>query len=289
MVSQLDSRIEIVTPENIAFEYRLAGPFRRLPAYLIDFALRAGVLYAAGVVLPAGFGLIGAERLGIGMVLVCWFLLSWFYGGFFETYWNGQTPGKRVMKLRVLTADGQPITGLQAVLRNVLRAVDSLPLVPIPGDELFRPVLPLYILGLLAAAMSDRFQRLGDLVCGTIVIVELPQRLHGLAQVTDEGAIELARSLPADISIDRALARALAAYVERRRVFAVSRRSEIARALGEPLCARYSLPPDTSHDLLLMALYYRAFISDRVVREDAASMGIPAPARAAALPGGSSA
>ena len=51
----------------------------------------------------------------------CFFLVSWFYGGFFEAYWNGQTPGKRIMGLRVLSTNGRPINGYQAVLRNLLR------------------------------------------------------------------------------------------------------------------------------------------------------------------------
>src|SRR5262249_43608579 len=156
---------------------------------------------------------------GIGLTCVTWFLLSWFYGGLFETYWNGQTPGKRIMKLRVVTAEGQPITALQAVLRNVLRSVDALPLVPIPWAENLTPFLPVYMLGLVATAVSNRFQRLGDLTCGTIVIIEESQRLHGLAQVSDAKAIELARSLPASCVLDRGLTRALAAYVERRRIF----------------------------------------------------------------------
>jgi len=60
----------------------------------------------------------GAGGVGLSVILVAWFGLSWFYGGFFETVWNGQTPGKRLLGLRVLTVEGQPINALQAVLRN---------------------------------------------------------------------------------------------------------------------------------------------------------------------------
>ena len=55
-------------------------------------------------------------------------MLFWFYGGLFETFWNGQTPGKRLLGIRVITLDGQPINALQAILRNVLRIVDAQPL-----------------------------------------------------------------------------------------------------------------------------------------------------------------
>ena len=74
----------------------------------------------------------------------------------FEALWNGQTPGTRLLGLRVLSAEGQPITGLQAILRNVLRAVDYLPLCPIPGSETLMPVLPLYMFGLVACSMNHR-------------------------------------------------------------------------------------------------------------------------------------
>ena len=55
------------------------------------------------------------------------FVLEWFYGGLFESLWNGQTPGKRLMGLRVLTTEGQPINGMQAVMRNLLRYADIFP------------------------------------------------------------------------------------------------------------------------------------------------------------------
>src|SRR5205085_11316372 len=167
------TRIDVVTPENIAFQYEIAGPFRRLPAYLIDMLIRAVVveLVILGAALTLGF--IGQGGLVMFIGAVVWFLMAWFYGGLFETFWNGQTPGKRVFGLRVLTIDGQPINALQAVLRNILRAVDGLPLMP----------LPVYMVGLVACAMNQKYQRLGDLACGTMVVVETKHRLHGLVRM----------------------------------------------------------------------------------------------------------
>src|SRR5487761_1447235 len=121
----IDTRIEIVTPENIAFQYRVAGPFRRLPAYLIDVAIRVTVSFLVWIVLAFGFGVLGQVGIGFGLGLVAWVVLDWFYGGLFETYWNGQTPGKRMMRIRVVSDEGQPINGVQAVLRNFLRSVDA--------------------------------------------------------------------------------------------------------------------------------------------------------------------
>src|SRR5437868_48515 len=144
---QLDSRIEIVTPENIAFKYRVAGPFRRVPAYLIDILIRAGVLLVLGYFAFVSFHM--GVLLGAALFPYAFFVLDWFYGGFFETYWNGQTPGKWALGLRVVSCDGQPIDARQAVMRNILRAVDMLPIA--------------YQLGLITAAANKRFQRLGDL------------------------------------------------------------------------------------------------------------------------------
>jgi hypothetical protein len=123
--------------------------------------------------------------------------------------------------------------------------------------------LPTYFLALVSMTLTQRFQRLGDLAAGTMVVVEEPQRHYGMAQVTEPEAIQLAASLPARLQISRGLARALSSYVQRRQVFPWARRVEIAMHVGEPLRVRYGLPQGTSHDLLLCALYYRAFIADR--------------------------
>ncbi|HVX09847.1 MAG TPA: RDD family protein [Pirellulales bacterium] len=257
----IDTRIEIVTPENIAFQYRVAGPFRRLPAYLIDVAVKVLAVIVL-LMLNVAFGIVGQVGIGVAVGLVAWFLLDWFYGGLFETYWNGQTPGKRMMRIRVVSDEGQPINGWQAVLRNFLRSADALPPV-IEFAEL--PIsFPTYLLGLLTVMMNDRYQRLGDLAAGTMVIIEEPQRHYGIAPMQEPEAIRLAGDLPAGFRASRGLARALAAYVQRRHTFPWRRRIEIAMHIGEPLREKLNLPPDVNYDLLLCALYYRTFITDRV-------------------------
>lgn len=261
----LDNRIEVVTPENIAFQYRVAGPFWRLPAYLIDMGIITFTLVVLGLMalfllsINTFFG-----GMGLGLSLVVWFAITWFYGGFFETIWNGQTPGKRMMRLRVMTVEGQPINALQAVLRNVLRTVDSLPWYPIPLGWMSETPIPwsCYILGLLACLCSRRYQRLGDLACGTMVVIEERERRFGVSRIKDPAVVQLASVLPADFVVDRPLARALAKYVGRRQMFSPARRAEIASHLGRRLVDRLRLPPATSDDLLLCALYYRAFIAD---------------------------
>lgn len=264
---QLDARIDIVTPENIAFQYRLAGPFSRLLAYLIDALIRAlAIAMLAGALMMTG-GMTGLLGLGLGATLLAWFVLEWFYGGLFETYWNGQTPGKRMMNLRVVTVDGRPINALQAVLRNLLRAVDGLPMIDVfalfSGAAPEANIFPSFLVGLVACTMNGRFQRLGDLACGTMVIIEDRHRLLGVSRVNDPQVIAMAAALPAQFVAGRSLARALAMYVERRTYFAPARRAEIAAHLGRVLAEKLQLPPSVSHDLLLCAAYYRTFIADR--------------------------
>ena len=244
---QLDTSVEIVTPENIAFRYRVAGPFRRLPAYLIDLAIRIALVVLTMIALQLAFGIFGMAKTAMGISLVLWFVLEWFYGGLFETYWNGQTPGKRAMEIRVVSIDGQPIHGWQAILRNILRAADAQP-------------LWLYQVGLLAAAMNDRYQRVGDLACGTMVVVDRRQRLQGVVPLREPRVAEVAARIPTNFLVDRTLGRALAAYVQRRKAFSPARRQEIAGHLGRPLLEKFGLPPTTDADLLLCGLYQRTFL-----------------------------
>ncbi len=250
--NQIDSTIDIATPENIGFQYQVAGPFRRLPAFLIDLIIRMLIWGALAVAVAITDLLLGGLASAFG--LLAWFVLEWFYGGLFEAYWNGQTPGKRLLGIRVVTVEGQPINAMQAVLRNVLRFADMMPIMPF--------MLPTFVVGLITASLNRRYQRLGDLVCGTMVIVEQRSWLLGVVRLKDPRAAELAALLPADFEVSRSLARALATYVERRDFFGPARRREIARHLGEPLLERFDMARDTSHDLLLCALYYRTFVAE---------------------------
>lgn len=276
----IDSTIQIVTPENIAFEYRVAGPFRRLPAFLIDLALRLFVFFLVMFLLGFLSPLFGAGMtLAFGIVLA--FVLEWFYGGLFETFMNGQTPGKWVLGLRVLTVDGQPITGLQAVMRNILRAVDTMPWVSLQalGAEAPMYIFPLFTLGLATMALNDRYQRLGDLVCGTMVVLEERTWLRGAAKLEDPRAAQLSKLIPANFVMSRTLSRAIALYVDRRERLPVGRRREVARHLAEPLLRQFRLAPDTSYDLLLCALYHRKFIGSEAKSEtydSAAETKLPA-------------
>jgi uncharacterized RDD family membrane protein YckC len=260
---QLDNRLEIVTPENIAFEYRIAGPFWRLPAYLIDLLIVLVLEIVIGLACMFAFGMAQMAGLGVMFGLIFWFVASWFYGGLFEALWNGQTPGKKLLGLRVVQLDGRPINALQAILRNILRSADSLPTFPLFGGI----PMPCYIVGLASCSMTTRYQRLGDLACGTIVVIEERSYLGNLVRFDDPIVANMSAVLPADFAVSRSLGKALAAYADRRRYMTPSRRAEVARHVGSILVERFNLPVNTSHDLLLCALYHRTFVTQHQVTE----------------------
>jgi len=267
--TQIDSTIEVVTPENIAFQYQVAGPFRRLLAFSFDVFVQLlviGIVYITLSIFAASLlGMAGVVVTG-ALIAVFGFVLGWFYGGLFETFWNGQTPGKWLVGIRVLTVQGRPINGMQAVLRNIFRFVDLMPAIFMLPDQIpifpGGSVIPTCVLGLFVMTMNRRFQRVGDLVCGTMVVREEKSWLMGVAKLEDPRAVQLAEYLPPTYEVSRSLAKALATYVESRKFFSQPRRREIARHLAEPLLVEFELPSDTSHDLLLCALYHRTFIAE---------------------------
>lgn len=270
-VGSIDAMLEVVTPENIAFQYQVAGPFRRLPAFLIDTCIRAAIFISFTIGLSMLGFMLSLEGMTSALVIVAWFVLDWFYGGILEILLNGQTFGKRVMGLRVLTLDGEPINAVQALMRNFLRFADMMPILSLEVFSL--PVaaymIPTFVVALVTMTANRRYQRLGDLVCGTVVVVEERSWLAGVVELDDPRAKLLANLIPADFRVSRTLARALSDYVDRRRYFSPARRREIARHVAAPLVAQFNFAADTSYDLLLCALYYRAFVADRDADERA--------------------
>lgn len=146
----LDTARSISTPEGIELTLRLAGPVPRALAWLIDFAIRVGVLVVIAVVV----GQLG--KLGQAAFLLAWFLLEWLFPAWCEAQWNGQTPGKKALGIAVLNDDGTPVRWPAALTRNLLRAVDFLPF--------------FYGFGLATMLINRDFKRLGDLAANTLVV-----------------------------------------------------------------------------------------------------------------------
>ena len=116
---------QVVTTEKVPITYRVAGMGSRFLAWLIDLGPLA-VLAAMGAGAAA---VLETLRPGVGIAaeLLWIFTLRWGYFLFFEWLWSGQTPGKRLIGLRVLQMNGTSISFVQAALRNVVRVADGLP------------------------------------------------------------------------------------------------------------------------------------------------------------------
>jgi len=264
--SKLDTSVTIVTPENIEFSYRLAGPFRRLAAAVVDLFIKFSVL----AIWVISLLVLGASFTGGGIVsfviLVSWFLIDWFYGMIWETLWSGQTPGKRLFSLRVISCDGRPISAVQATLRNLLRVAD----LGVPASiQIFSPDLPpgylfpTFSVGLVAMTLTKRFQRIGDLAADTMVIVEERAWQPLLLKIDDPRASSLAAYIPPDFIVPLTMAKALSLYVAKRSLLPPARRTELANHLAKPLIEKFGFMTDTSPDLMLCALYLHAFYSTK--------------------------
>ncbi|MCP5158666.1 MAG: RDD family protein [Gammaproteobacteria bacterium] len=150
----LDTLCHIEIPEGIELSLRVAGPVARVLAWSVDSLIRYGALWGLFIVLA----MLGAGGLGLWLIIL--FLAEWLYPVLFEVYASGATPGKRTLGLKVVHVNGTPVDWPAALIRNLLRAVDFLPL--------------LYGCGLVAMVCNRRFQRLGDLAAGTVVIYRDP-------------------------------------------------------------------------------------------------------------------
>jgi uncharacterized RDD family membrane protein YckC len=167
-------KLTIDTPEQIALEFAIAGAGSRFLAIAIDTLVQLGVLLVLlfVAVLGSAAGVASGTPLGkwiMAALIVSGFLLYYGYYAVFETVWSGQTPGKRAVGLRVITLTGQPITPYDAILRNLLRIVDQLP--------------GIYAVGVLSIFFTEKSQRIGDLVAGTVVVQEASGSARALQHV----------------------------------------------------------------------------------------------------------
>jgi uncharacterized RDD family membrane protein YckC len=174
-IIETEETLVIETPERVPLAFALASIGNRFLAAAIDHFIQflsilvvAWIfLTVAGVSTAQEESLLGAfqneaPKWTIAIMLLIVFLLFTGYFIFFEWLWDGQTPGKRLLKLRVIRDDGRPITLWEAIARNLLRIFDA-----IPGL-----VIPIYSVGLIVIFLSNRDQRVGDIFAGTVVIRE---------------------------------------------------------------------------------------------------------------------
>lgn len=153
--SRLDGRLALTTPEGVRLLLTPAGASPRARAWAIDFLLwlLTFLFVAWGMAM-----VISSQALGRGLLLLYLFCSYWGYPILFEVYGGGRTPGKSLLGLRVVRADGLPVGWRESTVRNLLLVADFLPF--------------FYTTGLLCMLLDARFRRLGDLAAGTLVIYD---------------------------------------------------------------------------------------------------------------------
>jgi uncharacterized RDD family membrane protein YckC len=154
-------QLSIDTPELVSIEMPLAGIGSRFIALFVDYLIWGAGLFLLFwltiLLLPSisAFSRI-SEQWAVGIVIFTIFLLNWGYFTLFEAFWNGQTPGKRVARIRVIQRSGRAIGLFESMARNLVRYVDQLPF--------------FYAVGVIAMFVTGQHQRLGDLAAGTLVV-----------------------------------------------------------------------------------------------------------------------
>ncbi|MFL0803552.1 MAG: RDD family protein [Agarilytica sp.] len=199
-----ETRRTIETPEGAELPLVPAGVGARISAFVIDFFIKLGISIAFSVVL----GFFG--RAGMGIFLIFYFLIEWFYPVVFEVWWHGQTPGKMRLKLAVVNDDGTPVTFAASLIRNLLRVVDFMPFA--------------YIAALCSSVINSQFKRIGDLAAGTVVVHVYEKR--SIPAINVEGV----RPVPNDFTTEEQ--RVLLDFAERASQLSVQRQEELASILS---------------------------------------------------------
>ncbi|MEK6320684.1 MAG: RDD family protein [Acidobacteriota bacterium] len=245
----LDDELVIETPERVELHYVLANIGNRFLAAGIDHLIQA----VAMVIIVVVAGVSNNWRLFSSMnvwtaaltVLVV-FAIYWGYFVVFETLWSGQTPGKRMMQLRVVREDGRPVRFFEVFVRNLLRlAID------------FQP-LPSYAIGVVSIIFSARSKRIGDFVAGTVVIKQRATEAPSLNEIIKVSEIEqqrVERTTPAPFLADtRRLSeqelRAVETFLKRRFELKEPNRTALAARIAQPISIKlgittYGLGPES--------------------------------------------
>lgn len=257
--------VHFITPENIEVTYELAGIGSRFVAVFVDHVLQMLailLIYLIASQTSRLFSLAGlfGETASIWMQALAGimaFVVMFGYFVFFELRTGGQTPGKKVAKLRVVRDGGYPIDPYSSVIRNLVRIADL-------------AVPPPYGGGMISIFFSRDYKRLGDFAAGTIVIKERPapeRPLHGPPAPIVTQLMALIRDVeqltPQELS-------AVQRYVERRAELPYPVQVEFAMRLAFPLMSRLGISvaiADQSHYPLLVEAIYRKYSHEKGMQE----------------------
>lgn len=230
----MDRTLEIRTPESVAFSYELAGLGSRFLALIVDQAIQIVVIVAifAGILLAASrvagrpvkqvISQQTAESIAIGIIVAIVFLVLFGYFIAFEALWNGQTPGKKLLGLRVVRDGGYPIDFGASLIRNLIRV----------GEQL----VFYYLISAISALISPENKRIGDIAAGTIVVRDARLFQPRNLERSEEPAYAPTAYLDGE---ERAL---IKRFLERRDALTSQRRGELASQIAARLRSR--MPPE---------------------------------------------
>ena len=248
----MDERHIVATPESISFSYDIAGIGSRFMAAFVDFlayfiiAIGVSILYGQinrRIFDPALSSALEAVYIGFT------FALYWAYYILFEVVWGGQSPGKRLVGLRVIRIDGAPAVPGQIVIRNIMRLVDLFP--------------GFYVTGLVTMFLNSQSRRLGDYAAGTLVVregrkVSLSQLSHSLTPAVhlSEHAAAEAAALPIH-RLDRERRNLAREFIARRSDMSPRQRAtlalQIAGAISQQLDMSQPANPAAAEHLIELA------------------------------------
>lgn len=244
----LDTTAAVDTPERVRFRYRLAGPGRRAAAWLIDMIAATVIVLIAVAIISVFASIPGLFNAGMGLVFVVMFAVQWLYGAFFETLLAGRTPGKLALSLRVVREDGSPGQFPDFLLRNLVRAADFMP--------------AFYGLGLASMLLDRKLRRLGDLVGGTVVVLEERGSVLGGVAIDPPVSESERQALPPRVDLSRDEILVIESFLRRRRMLSHERAEELALLFGPKLSERTGITANSWERVLTLA-YARATGKDR--------------------------
>jgi uncharacterized RDD family membrane protein YckC len=225
--------LQIDTPENVPLDADIAGFGTRCMAALIDYLILLIIMIGFGILFMRSISrTFENDNTMLIMLIILQFFLVTFYHLLFELLWNGQTPGKRMFKLRVIQANGLPVTVGGVLIRNFVRPFDFLPI--------------FYTLGLVSLFFTRHTQRLGDLAAKTIVVRET--QTMKLEQVRENWGVHYLHisriaPIPAYIQIDTLNAqdrREVVNYLRRRNE--LQQRAYVASMLANRMATKMQIP-----------------------------------------------
>lgn len=246
-IERIDSLQKVELADGVDVKVYTAGAFPRVLAALLDLVFM-GLLFAASVlVISLVVGLLGVylniggiNQILMGFIMIYLFIFMWFYNFFFERGKKAATWGKRIVGLKVVSTDGSRADEKQIFIRNILRAADLLPGAPLymwfPNEFLQMGLMMLgigiftmgtYGVGLTACLLTPRFQRIGDLVAGTIVVHTTEMRYFSKNTITVKE-----KKIPR-LKILREEEVAIREFSERAVMWSPARRNEIASHAAE--------------------------------------------------------